>query len=330
MSKRFSQYLLNKAELERATGQLKCDPIRVTPGQYAELTRELGQAPSTFMTCQGVHDIQVIELHTRATGDNVIMCPREDLFQETDREIGIELVSTSNAVTSVPDNVGCVEILSVGPLVPGFKAGEIVFIDFYRVKQGYIVSNEELYIANGDSLAAKYDPETQLILPIDNTVITRAAKTRFSTALNGTDRIIAPDTVLTDGIVSGRTSRGSAAARSVYQEIAHVGRLTNRASGCAMTNAERALIEALLRDDSYGDFSQWTSAVREERKNGRESDVKEGDLVTFCTDVALKVRCRGEYQWIVPYDSVLAVIDDEKILDAAVRRNAAGSIIRSR
>lgn len=338
---RMLKYLQGVASLQRAAGNFKCDPFRLTPGQFAELSAELGREPDSVTTCQGVHTIEKIHCHIRATGDNVIMCPREDLFQESDREVGVELVSTANAVTSVPDNIGCVEIVSVGEQVSTVKPGEIVFIDFYRVKQGYILDNEELYIAGSDAFAAKYDAVTQNILPLDNHVVTRSAVQRFAVALNGTDRILAPETVTTDGFVSGKTSRGSAAARTVYQEIVAIGKLTGRPRPGCMTKAERKVLDAVLErsfcepsehplsETFYEEALSIFDAFRREHTDGRVPDIEVGQLVGFCKEIGTRVRVRGEYRWLVPYESVLAEIDDAGLLDDAIRAGNAGVILRA-
>lgn len=327
VQQRFTKFLETRAAQEREAGLFECKPFKLTPGQYAELKSEAGPTwnGTSFATCQGIHDVQQIEHNIRATGDNVILCPRDDLFQESDSAVGVQLVSTANAVTSVPDNIGCVEVLSVGPLVDcGVKAGDIAFLDFFRVKQGYIVGNEECYISGGDAFAALYDPITQDILPLDNHIVTKAAKDRFAIALSGSELVRPSDIVLTDGFTSGKTSKGSAAAKTTYHEVVRLGKLTATPRPGVMTKNERKLLDTLTSD---GIRINLIHAVLEERENGRESDIAVGDLVGVCEEIALKVRVRGEYRWIAPYNNALAIIDDEAILKASRERNKPRSRI---
>lgn len=270
---------------------------------------------------------------TRATGHNVILAPREDLFAETDRETGIELVSLANSVTSVPDNLACCEIISVGELVQNVKVGDLAFIDFFRVKQPYILANDELYIAGCEAFEALYRPEDQTIQPLPNYVVTRRVSERMMHALTGTDRIHVPLHVLTEGIGGGKTSNGVTASWILYEEVVAVGPLMATGLPGLMTRAERALIDEMVARSRQGWFSvdglvgQLVSDVRRERDVGREPDIKPGDLVVFCSDIAQRVRVRGEVQHIVPHDNVLAVILDDEVLNESIRRGEAGKLV---
>jgi hypothetical protein len=321
---RLTNFLVQQASV---TPGRKPYPIRLTPGQYAELCKEQGGEVVTLRTSLGVHPVQLIELPTRATGNNVILAPREDVFSEVERETGIELVSLGNSVTSIPDNLAVCEIVSVGELVDNVKVGDLAFIDFYEVKQGYILANDELYIAGSEAFKALFDVSNQAIIPLANYVVTRRSNDRMTVALNGTDRLEVPRSTLTSGIAGGRTSQGDAATHILYEEVVSVGPITKRALPGQMTKAERALIDFVVNNsvDLYcEDVEMLAAIVRSERYEGRVSDIKPGDLAVFCDEIAVKIRCRGEFQHLIPYDNVLAVIDDAKILDNAIRAGKAG------
>lgn len=323
MSGGLSKWLRDQAA--RTPGR-KPYPIRLTPGQHAQLCAEYGgQYQDTFRTSLGYHPVQRVELPTRATGHNVILAPREDLFTESAE--GIELVSLDNAVTNVPDNIACCEILSVGELVDNVKVGDLAFIDFYDVKQGYIVANDELYICGCEAFKGLWDAASGTILPLANYVVTRRSLDRFKVALTGTDRLHVPPSTLTSGIAGGRTSQGDAATNVLYEEVVAVGPLTKRSLPWQMTALERELLDYLASDE--GD-PQWFPAainrLKEERKQGRKPDIATVDLVVFCEQIAVKIRVRGEFQHLVPYSNVLAIIDDAKLLDDAVRDGRAGVI----
>ena len=319
-------------------------PVRLTPGQYAEFRQEIGADGAGFeqlsiKTCLGVHPVERIECHTRATGDNVILCAREDLFSEVDRGTGIELVSNANSVTSVPENVGCCEVVSVGELVHNVKPGDIAFIDFFDVRQGYIISHEELYVAGAHAFKARFDVEKQIVLPLDNYVVVKQANDRFKVALNGTDRIHVLDYLLTEGIISARASDGTPATHTLYAEVAHVAKLTERVREGVMTRADRRMLDTLCAPTEGGyEWSEYdgvtseeaeaVNAVIRERTVGRDPDIKVGELVAFCRELATKVRVRGETQYLMRYSNVLAVIDDKAILEQAIREGRAGTLVR--
>jgi hypothetical protein len=301
-------------------------PIRLTPGQYAELCAEQSSQVDTFKTSLGWHPVERIECHTRATGDNVILCPREDLFSEVDRGTGIELVSLQNSVTSVPENVACVEVVSVGECVSNVKPGDLAFMDLFDVRQGYVIKSEELYVAAAHTFRALFDADKQQILPLENYVVLRHNRDRFKVALMGTDRLQALEYTLSEGIVSSRASDGTPATHTLYAEVAHIGKLTGRIRAGLMTRVERWAIDCLVS----GDFlvNPIVEALQAEREQGRESDIAVGELVTFTRELATKVRVRGETQYLLAYENVLAAIDDEAILSDAIRRNAAGKLVR--
>jgi hypothetical protein len=261
---------------------------------------------------------------TRATGDNVILRPREDLFSEVDRETGIELVSLVNSVTSVPDNIACCEIVSVGERVVNLKPGELAFIDFFSCKQGYILERAELYICGSDAFVALFDQKSGDIIPLDNHVVTKRATDRFKAAWFGTDTIEVPRHLLTDGIPGGKTSSGERATTVLYEEIVRIGRLTGTPAGQA-TAAERKLLDLLVKypaalrhGDDYAEFL--LQRVCDERDHGRVPDFAPGDLGVFCSDLAQRVRCKGEFWHITHVDNVFATIQDDLILKEAIAR----------
>lgn len=263
---------------------------------------------------------------TRATGVNVILRPREDLFSEVDRETGIELVSLANSVTSVPDNIACCEIVSVGEQVAHLKPGDLAFIDFFWCKQGFVLERNELYICGADSFVALYDEKSGDIIPLDNYVVTRRALDRFKMAWFGTDAIEVPRMFLTDGIPGGKTSSGERATTVLYEEVVRVGKLTGRSAPGHMLPSERALLDDLTSRDGWiaADITmqRLIRAVHAERAE-REPDITPGELVVLSADLSQRVRCKGEFWRITHYDHVLGTIDDKAISEEADARRRA-------
>jgi hypothetical protein len=338
---RLHTYYQKQQAALREAGVTRCPPFRVTPGMLAELRAEAMQAITHVNTCQGSHELQLIECPTRATAHNVILAPREDLFVENeDGEAGFQCVSLENDVTAIPDNIACVEVISAGPLVQNVKTGDLVFIDFFDVKQGYILAGEELYLAGCEAFKARYDSARKVIVPLANFVVTRHAPERMTVALTGTDRVRVPPYVTTSGIAGGKTSQGGTSTDVLYQEVVAVGPLLARSFPGLMTPLERKVLDAIVErsfaereelfarpvETYYHEAVELFDALRVERHRGREPDIAPGDLVVFCRDVAQKMRVRGEFQHLMPYSNVLAVIDDEELLDSAIRKGKAGKL----
>lgn len=260
---------------------------------------------------------------TRATGDNVILRPREDLFSEVDRETGIELVSLANSVTSVPDNIACCEIVSVGEQVTHLKPGDLAFIDFFWCKQGFVLERGELYICGGDAFVALFDEKTGDIVPLDNYVVTRRALDRFKVAWFGTDTIEVPRHLLTDGIPGGKTSGGERTTTVLYEEIIRIGKLTVRPAPGHMLPAERELLDDLTSRDGWINadvtMQRLIRRVHEQRAE-RKPDFAVGELAVVCSDLSQRVRCKGEFLRIVHVDHVYGTIDDAAILREAIAR----------
>ena len=267
--------------------------------------------------------IEKAERFTQAKGDNVIFKPREDLFSETDREVGLQVVSLATDITAVPDNIACVEVVSVGELVQNVKPGDMAFLDFYSVKQGFVVGNGELYIAGSDALCGLYDEASQEILPLDNYVVTGTIpRARFEVALTGTDRVAVPPMITS--VAGGRTSGGEVSTEVLYEQVVSVGRLTKRPRPGVMTKVERRVLDCL----ASGDFmvKPLVEALQAERSLGRVPDLEPGELVVFCKDIAQGIRCKGQMQHLVPHDNVLASIDDESLLNESIRAGRAGRL----
>lgn len=267
---------------------------------------------------------------TRATGTNVILRPREDLFSEVDRETGIELVSLANSVTSVPDNIACCEIVSVGEHVAHLKPGDLAFIDFFWCKQGFVLERGELYLCGADSFVALFDEKTGDIVPLDNYVVTRRALDRFKVAWFGTDLIDVPRMLLTDGIPGGKTSSGERATTVLYEEVVRIGKLTGRPAQGHMLPSERALLDDLTSRDGWiaADITmqRLIQAVHKERAE-RKPDIAKGDLVVLSADLSQRVRCKGEFWRITHYDHIGCVIDDAAILADAIERGKARMLV---
>ena len=323
MSNRMQRWIAGEAALNQ-DGHAPY-PVRLTPGQYAELAAELGAEPETVRTKLGLHPVERISCNVAATGENVILCPRPDLFVSSEADVGLQLFN-ENSLTSIPDNVGCCEVLSVGDMVDSVKPGDIAFIDFFDVKQGYVIASGECYVAPGDCFKALWRAATHELVPLANYVVTRRASARMRTAITGSDLVHLPEYRLTGGQVSGRTSSGTEVTHALYEEVVAVGPITHRPKPGLMTRIERELL-ASLEGDSCGLNQDLWDAFRAERKRGREPDIRKGDLVAFAVELATPLRVKGEFWHLVKYDDVLAAIDDATILTEAIARGAARMLV---
>lgn len=256
---------------------------------------------------------------TRACGDKVILKAREDLTEASNDGSMIKLI-TSNEVTNIPDNVGVCEIVSVGELVHNVKPGDIVFIDFFDVDQGYILACETLFLAPCHAFRAHFNPKTGDILPMPGYVVTRRSPSRMTIAMNGTDRFEVPRSILTSGFVGDRTTSGQPVGHIVYEEVVSIGKMIPTCKEPGNVASSKAEAEWL--------FSVNNGRQRSPRERyllgalyaalGKEIPdpiIKEGDLVGFCTDFACPIRVKGEFCHIVAYDRVGLSIDDSGILE---------------
>lgn len=290
-------------------------PLKLTPGQGASLATELG-LDQVHGVKIGERVVEVVHYRGVGIGDNVVLAPRLDLF--SDAELG--MVSRANAVTSVPDNVACVEIVDPGN-ASHLERGDLVFLDMFRTKQSNVLQTDMLYIAGGADFIARYDADKAEIKAIDNYVLTRPDAHRMTVAMNGTGAFEAPRSLLSDGFVSGLRHDGQPNARCVYQVVYDVGKLSARSAPDRMTRVEKRLLDMLAERNL--EAMHLINALIFERREGLERDVKPGDLVSFCTDLGTRIRIRGEYHYAVPYKNLLMVVDDAAIERDSRRKGSA-------
>lgn len=182
-----------------------------------------------------------LQRHTKPSGTFVVIRSRDDLDPSSGE---IDIQHSGRSVTAVPENVGLCEVIDIGPDVTNVKPGDIAFIDFYDVAQGYLVSGEELYLTQAMALRMTLDLETEPILfangqpdinpktgrpklrvtkceihPLPGYVLTKHAAERMTVAVTGNDRLIMPRHMTTSGIVGGRNSDGDPCTFVCYEEV---------------------------------------------------------------------------------------------------------------
>lgn len=281
----------------------------------------------------------------RGVGHNVVLRPRDDLFVQTNDQLvtdsgqvldGIQ-VFCANSVTSIPDNIGCCEVISVGAEVQTVKPGDIAFIDFFDVDQGFQIANSDHFVAKDHVFRARFDPATGEVEPLAGYALTRRAPERMKVALTGTDRIEVPPYLLTDGIPSGFDSDGVPVLHTVYEEVVSVGPPAVESKTRPLHRLERAVLDLLARYDELveydsidADEADAINAYLRWRHAPRALDLSPGDLVPFCTQFGTKLRVRGQFLTLVAQDALLCVIDDRALLEEAIRAGKAGQIVRPR
>lgn len=281
----------------------------------------------------------------RGIEHTIVLKARDDLFDPTTGDDIVRADGTTvpglqlcvnDEITAIPDNVGCCEVVSVGCQVVSVKPGDVVFIDFFDVRQGAILGDPEslkgieFYIADDISIKAYFDRATRSITPLPGYLIVKKAPERMAVAMVGTDRLTVPDDTLKWGIVSGRNEDGTPYAFVRYDEVVSCGAPAHESPHRKMTKAERALLDLMTDDNAVSDDFERdqfyaVQAVRKERL-ARRAPVKTGDLVAFSTEFSVEVRVRGEFVKIVPQSALLCVIDDAEVLDTAIRAGKAGKL----
>jgi hypothetical protein len=296
------------------------------------------------------HQDPSFERPTRPTGTFVTIRARDDL-DPSSGQLSIE--HSGRAVTSVPENVGLCQVVDVGPDVTNVRPGDIAFIDFFDVAQGYIVAGEELYITQAMALRMRLDIETETFLhpvsrtekqrvirceihPLPGYVLTKHAPDRMTVAITGHDRQIIPRNLTTGGIVGARNSDGDPCTFVVYEEVVAF------TPGAVQQERYHEAWDGSIRDTYFEErrlrarvekLSGEIAWLREQlaiekqnpswREGGYLNDsvdhqwgIQPGDLVCYCTDFSIQFRALGELYRCIPYKNILAVVDDRAILDA--------------
>jgi len=296
------------------------------------------------------HAVPNLERHTKPTGTFVTIRARDDL-DPASGDISVE--HSGRHVTAVPENVGLCQVVDIGPDVTNVCPGDICFIDFYDVAQGYLVSGEELYVTQAMALRMKLDVETETFLhpisrtqklritrceihPLPGYVLTKHAPDRMTVAVTGHDRQIIPRNLTTSGIVGGRNSDGDPCTFVCYEEVVAFtpgaiqqeryhdgwdGRPRDTYYEERRLRARIQQLEELLRW-CYQDGADPSGLQGRDRavflavvsSEPADYGIAPGDLVTFCSEFSIQFRAMGELFRCVPYKNLLAVIDDRAIL----------------
>jgi hypothetical protein len=275
------------------------------------------------------HEIPNVTRHTRPTGTFVTIRARDDLDPASG---SISVEHSGRHVTAVPENVGLCQVVDIGPDVTNVRPGDICFIDFYDVAQGYLVSGEELYVTQAMALRMTLDLDVEPFLhpvtrrqklrvtrceihPLPGYVLTKHAPDRMTVAVTGHDRQIIPRNLTTSGIVGGRNSDGDPCTFVCYEEVVEF------TPGAIQQERYHEGWDGRPRDTYYEERRLRARIQRLEELLAAEHTSLEqswgiapGDLVTFCSEFSIQFRAMGELYRCVPYKNLLAVIDDRAIL----------------
>ncbi len=295
------------------------------------------------------HALPGFERPTRPTGTFVTIRARDDLDPSSGH---ISVEHSGRTVTAVPENVGLCQVIDVGPDVTNVRPGDVCFIDFFDVAQGYIVAGEELYLSQAMALRMTLDIETEVFLhpvtrteklrvtkceihPLPGYVLTKHSPERMTVAVTGNDRLILPRHHTTSGIVGGRNSDGDPCTFVCYEEVVRFtpgavqqerymeawdGSIRDtyfeeRRLKSKIQRLEAALAEYIDHVHPPGSELNEPAKLFHGLPPGGDSwGIAPGDLVCFCTDFSIQFRALGELYRCLPYKNVLAVVDDRKIL----------------
>jgi hypothetical protein len=295
----------------------------------------------------------VDQARTKPSGTYVTIRSRDDLDPNSSE---IDVQHSGRSVTAVPENVGLCQVVDIGPDVTNVKPGDICFIDFYDVAQGYLVAGEEMYLTQAMALRMTLDLETEPVTfpngvvdvnpktgrpklrvkrceisPLPGYCLTKHAPTRMTVAVTGNDRMILPRSMTTSGIVGGRNSDGDPCTYVCYEELVKI------TPGAIQQERYMEAWDGSRRDTYFEErrlkahIQRLESLIRSlhsEEQASRllgimaiDAGCRPGDLVVFCSEFSIQFRALGETYRCVPYKNILAVVDDAAILDDWNRTN---------
>ncbi len=299
--------------------------------------------------------------HTKPTGTFVTIRSRDDLDPSSD---GFAVQHSGRAVTAVPENIGLCQVIDVGPDVTNVKPGDVCFIDFYDVAQAYMLGGEEIYVTQAMALRMTLQIETVDatwangqphlhqktgkpmqrvvacdITPLPGYVLTKHAPLRMTIAVTGNDRTELPRHLTTSGIVGGRNSDGDPCTHLVYEEVVKF------TPGAIQAERYVECWDGRVHDSYYEErrlkakIEKLEGIIIEQCGEGVLDDfaprasepawgIKPGDLAVYCTDFAIKFSAIGEQFRCVPYQNILATIDDAAILADFYRKNPPPPLVR--
>lgn len=282
------------------------------------------------------YEVPSFERHTKPTGTFVTIISRDDIDPSSDT---VKVEHAGRSVTAVPENVGLCQVVDVGPDVTNVKPGDICFIDFFDVAQGYLVEGEELYSTQAMALRMTLDIETETyfcpfikkerqravsckITPLPGYVLTKHAPDRMTVAVTGCDRLILPRNVTTTGIVGGRNSDGDPCTFVCYEEVVQF------TPGAVQQERYAENWNGTVHDTYYEErrlkarIQRLEAELRELQPahdllavDPNPLGIAAGDLVCFCSQFSIQFRAMGELYRCVPYKNLLASVDDRAILD---------------
>lgn len=294
---------------------------------------------------------------TRPTGTFVAIRSRDDLNPSTE-EFSVQ--HSGRAVTAVPENVGLCEVMAVGPDVTNVRPGDIAFIDFFDVAQGYLLAGHEEYLTQALALRMRLDIETEPVIskvtgkailhqktreplqqivrcdiePLPGYVLTKHSPERMTVAVTGCDRMILPRDKTTSGIVGGRNSDGDPCTFVVYEEVVKF------TPGAVQAERYHEAWTGKVHDSYYEErrlkarIEKLETALRGvaphevDALDAEAWGIAPGDLVCYCTEFAIQFRALGEQFRCVPYKNVLAVIADRAILEDYNRTNPPAPLVQ--
>lgn len=298
-----------------------------------------------------------VSSRTRPTGTFVAIRSRDDLNPSSDE---LTIQHSGRSVTAVPENVGLCEVMAVGPDVRNVRPGDVAFIDFFDVAQGYLLEGHEEYLTQAHALRMRLDIETEPVIskvtgkpiphqktgeplqqivrcdiePLPGYVLTKHAPERMTVAVTGCDRVLLPRDKTTSGIVGGRNSQGDPCTFVVYEEVVKF------TPGAVQAERYHEAWDGRVHDSYYEErrlkarIDRLEAAMRlacpgfVEGLEARAWGIAPGDLVCYCTEFSIQFRALGEQFRCIPYKNILAVVDDRAILDAYNRTNPPKPLVQ--
>lgn len=252
------------------------------------------------------------DFRSKPIRDFVVFRPRDDLDPNSRLGMNGQRIVTSirTANTTLPDTMGVVEVMKVGPWCKLLKPGDIAVFDLGAITREFTTAGNDQLVAREENFTVTID-QTGIPHPLPGFILTKANRDRMRAALFGNTQYIAPESVYERGIPARYISSQNQIQKA--ERSLGLDHCPGWRKRLGMTTHTPTQIPA---------FHHVYDEVVEVGSDCQNCGIIPGDLTTVTVELATKFTFRGEtYRLSNPETSCHVVIDDAGILAASQAKN---------